>query len=94
MIDDDYSDKYTESDMIEKCSYIKEKMDEMNNTECRHILQMVINSGISVNKIQTKGTGSQIRFNDLPHSCIDAIAKYIEKSIACKINELKKYVLE
>lgn len=71
--------------------YIKYNVGELSNQERMDILQMIVNSSIDDNKIQTKGDGTQIKFRDMPKDLIYRIHTYIQNKLSSKLNELQYF---
>ena len=86
--------EYTKNDIISMITYINQKIGDLNINERRDILQMIINSGIDDDKIQSKGRGSQIKFVDIPFDVIISIYEYMQNKINEKMENLKNFTEE
>lgn len=71
--------------------FIKKHINELSINERKDILQMIVNSPIEDNKIQTKGNGTQIKFCDIPKNTIMSIYGYIQNKLSNKLNELQYF---
>ena len=71
--------------------YIKQKIGDMSQMERKDILQMIMNSGVDDAKIQSKGSGTQIKFKDIPKESLINIHNYMQGKIKEKIEKLNNY---
>ena len=81
-------------DLVNMVMFIKQKAGELSINERRDILQMIVNSGIDDNKIQTKGGGTQIKLKNIHHDTVISIYNYINLKIKDKIEKLKNFTEE
>jgi hypothetical protein len=71
--------------------YIKQHVGDLLVSERQDILQMIVNSSIEDNKIQTKGDGTQVRFADIPKPIIGMVYSYIQNKLTTKLNALQYF---
>jgi hypothetical protein len=71
--------------------FIKHNVGDLSINERQDILQMLVNSPINDKKIQTKGDGTQIKFNDIHKSVIIMIYNYIYTKLNTKKDELQYF---
>lgn len=74
--------------LVEKISYITQKVPELTDNDNKEIYRILVNSGLSDNKIHEKGNGLQIKFKDITEEAIDDIYSFISKKIKTKTDEL------
>jgi hypothetical protein len=74
--------------------YIKQKIGDMSQMERKDILQMIMNSGIDDSKIHSKGSGTQIKFKDIPKESLCTIYNYMQNKIKEKIEKLNNFTEE
>jgi hypothetical protein len=86
------SDKKEE--IVNMIMYIKHNVIDLSINERKDILQMIINSGIEDNKVQSKGNGTQIKFKDLQSDVIVSIHKYMQTKMKEKLENLKNFTEE
>ena len=72
-------------------SYIKQYINDLSLSDKKDVLQLIMNSNIEDNKIQTKGDGTQIKFKDIPVNIIISIYNYMHNKINTKLNELEYF---
>jgi len=82
------------SEIINMIMYIKHNVIDLSTNERKDILQMIINSGIEDNKIQSKGNGTQIKFKDLQSDVIVLVYNYIQTKMKEKLENLKNFTEE
>jgi hypothetical protein len=87
-------ENFNKDDLINMVMFIKQKVGELSINERRDILQMIVNSGIDDNKIQTKGGGTQIKLKHIQHETVISIYNYISLKIKDKIEKLKNFTEE
>jgi hypothetical protein len=74
--------------------YVKHHVGDLSIDERHDILQILINSPVIDKKIQTKGDGTQIKFNDIPNTTIITIHNYIHTKLNSKKDELQYFLNE
>lgn len=87
-------DNLNKDDLVNMVMFIKQKVGELTMNERRDILQIIVNSGIDDNKIQTKGGGTQIKLKHIQQETVISIYNYINIKIKDKIEKLKNFTEE
>lgn len=82
------------TDIINMIIYIKQKVDDLPISDRKNILKMIVNSGIDDCKIHSKGSGTQIKFKDIPQDVISNIYEYIYNKDLEKIAKLNNFTEE
>lgn len=70
--------------------YINANVCDLSDDERLVILQMLMNS-IPNNKIHTKGSGTQIKFSNIPNDILVLIYNYIKEKIDSRKDELNSF---
>jgi len=86
--------EYTDEEIIKMIVYIKQKNTDIDLSDGKEILRMIIAEGVEDHKIHTKGNGTQVKFKDLPYKLIVRIYNFIQTRINNKIEQLNQMTEE
>ena len=75
-------------------AYISQKVGDLTIDDRHKILKIIIKSGIDDAKIQSKGSGTQVKYKDLSYDTIILIHNYIKEILARKLEQLKVITTE
>jgi hypothetical protein len=84
----------TENEIINMIKYISLKIGDLSVEDRHKILKIIIKSGIDDSKIQSKGSGTQVKYKDLSYETIILIHKFTKEAIASKLEQLKLITVE
>ena len=77
--------------MDTEINYIEENVEDLEVSERRDILQMLVNSGFEESRIITKGGGVMIKFAHISPELIRNIHSYVRKCILQKKKALEQF---
>jgi hypothetical protein len=83
--------EHTERDIPGLITYIKKNVNELNHDEKREVLQLIMNTTVSDEKIIEKGNGTSVRFRDLDPRTIKNIAVFIDVKLSGKKEDLQYF---
>ena len=78
----------SKQEIIDMIVYITQTIPDVSNHDGKEILRIIQKSGISDDKIQTKGGGTQVKFKDMTTDTIVNIYNLLKKKIISKIEKL------
>lgn len=78
----------TKQEIMYMIAYITQTIPDVPQQDRKEILRIIRNSGVSDDKIQTKGGGTQIKFRDMNPRTIMNIHTYLTKKITNKMDML------
>ncbi len=82
------SEMPTKQAVIDMTIYITRTIPDVTQQDYKEIIRILLKSGISDHKIQTKGGGTQVKYKDIPPMTIVAIHDYLKKKMASKMDML------
>ncbi len=88
------SKEISEKDVINMIASISQKVGDLSVDDRHKILKIIIKSGIDDAKIQSKGSGTQVKYKDLSYDTIISIHAFIVDVIAAKLEQLKVLTVE
>lgn len=88
---ENYQPNETKTSLEEMKKYISKHVTDLNISERKDILQMIINSSIDQQHIQEKGDGTQIEYVHISKNTLIAIYNFIQNKISNKMEALKNF---
>jgi len=76
------------SELNEKVTYICDNVNELKKAHRIEILQHILGSNINREKIKEKGSGTQIKVNDIPKELIPLLYNFIKIKMKVQEDEL------
>lgn len=78
----------------ELIQYISKYVVELTFEEKKKILIMLMSSDIEDHKIREKGSGTEIKYKDIPDNTLHSIYKTIKEFMTRKQNELNEFTVD
>ncbi len=86
--------EFSKQEIINMILYITQKTPDISISDRKEILRIIMKSGIEDHKIQSKGSGTQVKFKDLPNQTIIQIYNFVKFKISEKLKRLEQLTEE